>query len=108
MQAMFHNVKHCFHVQMFNAIAVSGRWIILIIMPRLDNVLHGAEIVASKGSGDIIAEVEDLDNIDEFHSVGIGRFKLTEVGQYLLKYLLSRYLLAICRWAWCVWTASRG
>ena len=80
----------------------------MIIMPRLDNVLHGAEIVASKGSGDIIAEVEDLDNIDEFHSVGIGRFKLTEVGQYLLKYLLSRYLLAICRWAWCVWTASRG
>ena len=77
---------------------------ILIIMPRLDNVLHGAEIVASKGSGDIIAEVEDLDNIDEFHSVGIGRVKLTEVGQYLL----SRYLLTICRWAWCVWTASRG
>ena len=53
-------------------------------MPRLDNVLHGAEIVASKGSGDMIAEVENLDNIDEFHSVGIGRFKLTEVGQYLL------------------------
>ena len=76
----------------------------MIIMPRLDNVLHGAEIVASKGSGDIIAEVEDLDNIDEFHSVGIGRFKLTEVGQHLL----SRYLLGICRWAWCVWTASRG
>ena len=57
---------------------------VLYIIPRLDNVLHGAEIVASKGSGDIIAEVEDLDNIDEFHSVGIGRFKLTEVGQYLL------------------------
>ena len=62
-------------------------------MPRLDNVLHGAEIVASKGTGDIIAEVEDLDNIDEFHSVGIGRFKLTEVGQYLL-YLHVIYWLS--------------
>ena len=80
---------------------------IVTVVPRLDNVLHGAEIVASKGSGDIIAEVEDLDNIDEFHSVGIGRFKLTEVGQYLL-YLHWLSILAICRWAWCVWTASRG
>ena len=95
--------RHASYVQMFNAITVVSRYIVTVV-PRLDNVLHGAEIVASKGSGDIIAEVEDLDNIDEFHSVGIGRFKLTEVGQYLL----SRYLLAICRWAWCVWTASRG
>ena len=61
----------------------SGWRIIFTFLARLDNVLHGAEIVASKGSGDIIAAVEDLDNIDEFHSVGIGRFKLTEVGQYL-------------------------
>lgn len=29
---------------------------------------------------DLVAEVNDLDNIDSFHSVGIGRFKLTEVG----------------------------
>ena len=29
---------------------------------------------------DLVAEVNDLENIDSFHSVGIGRFKLTEVG----------------------------
>ena len=47
---------------------------------RLDNVLYGADEMCEADSDDLVAEVNDLENIDSFHSVGIGRFKLTEVG----------------------------
>ena len=47
---------------------------------RLDNVLYGADEMCQADSDDLVAEVNDLENIDSFHSVGIGRFKLTEVG----------------------------
>ena len=47
---------------------------------RLDNVLYGADEMCQADSDDLLAEVNDLENIDSFHSVGIGRFKLTEVG----------------------------
>ena len=36
--------------------------------------------MADNDNDDLVTEVNDLDNIDSFHSVGIGRFKVTEVG----------------------------
>ena len=50
------------------------------VVTRLDNVLYGADEMCQADSDDLVAEVNDLENIDSFHSVGIGRFKLTEVG----------------------------
>ena len=50
------------------------------VISRLDNVLYGADEMCETDNQDLVAEVNDLDNIDSFHSVGIGRFKLTEVG----------------------------
>ena len=47
---------------------------------RLDNVLYGADEMSETDKTDLLVEVNDLENIDSFHSVGIGRFKLTEVG----------------------------
>ena len=44
----------------------------------LENVLHGADKLDDKNT-DVIEEISDLDNVDEFHSVGIGRFKITQV-----------------------------
>ena len=50
------------------------------VVTRLDNVLYGADEMCQADNDDLVAEVNDLENIDSFHSVGIGRFKLTEVG----------------------------
>ena len=52
----------------------------IITIIRLDNILYGADEMCDPDKDDLLAEVNDLENIDSFHSVGIGRFKLTEVG----------------------------
>ena len=72
----------------------------IITIIRLDNVLYGADEMCDPDKDDLVADVNDLENIDSFHSVGIGRFKLTEVGLMIVKMIMIVIMIGrphVCR-----------
>ena len=45
----------------------------------MENVKQGTEKMKSDFKN-VLEQIQDTDNIDDFHSVGIGRFKITQVN----------------------------
>ena len=44
----------------------------------MENVKQGTEKMKADFNN-VLEQIQDTDNIDDFHSVGIGRFKITQV-----------------------------
>ena len=60
----------------------------------MENVKQGTEKMKADFKN-VLEQIQDTDNIDDFHSVGIGRFKITQVRINKSKRFLSTKLIKI-------------